>query len=82
MTWRAGCWHRRSLPRRPLLNLAWAREVDAWFGGRVLVTFAKQDAAKGKLERVRVPSSRRDEVNQRLRFLRQPTRIERQNVDA
>ena len=47
--------------RSSLLNLAWAREVDAWFGGRFLV---KLKDAKGT--ELQVARDRAAELKKRL----------------
>ena len=41
--------------RATLLNLAWAREMDAWFGGRVLVRLKDAKSTELQVARDRVP---------------------------
>jgi DNA-binding LytR/AlgR family response regulator len=45
--------------RSTLLNLAWAREVDAWFGGRAVVRLKDAKATELQVARDRVQELKR-----------------------
>ena len=49
----------RKLASEALLNLAWAREVDAWFGGRVLVRLKDAKGTELQVARERAQDLKR-----------------------